>query len=473
MAVSLCSLLFGGDNRVVAQSKRNDSVAVKGREKADTLTRGGKEDPLHPYPRLAQADIWVFAGQSNSQGWALLKEPVQPDPRILLFDPERGWVLAEEPLNKNFSRWTPGPVNQNVLLQRFNILPPSGTEATTVLHDNQGAQGGVGPALFFAKHLLKYVDRPIGLISCGVGSPISKWNPALKDRGTKSLYRNMLNQVAAAGGEIKGIVWYQGESDALTAGAADDYERAFLNLVDSIRRDTASPELPFIYVQIGRFSHPYRDHARNWEKIREVQRRVAVQRKHMHMVSAVDLVLEDSIHLGFEGYQRLGPRLAEIALTKVYRRPGHATPIDLESIEILQPENRRPMIRVRFSGVNGRLTSAGRPTGFSLRTQRPSDDPSRFYPQPPVSDHPLHSIYRVDIDPTDPSAVILGVFDNSPILLGKPHVLTEPLSLIYGGGLDPYVNIIDEKDIPLPAFGPVEFRLPKPRSRNSNEEKTK
>src|SRR5207247_7796767 len=127
---------------------------------------------------------------------------------------------------------------------------------------------------------------------------------------------------------------------------------------------------------------------------------------------AIDLTLDDPIHLGFEAYQRLGPRLAEIALTEAYQQSGHGAPIDLESVEVLQPENRRPMIRVRFSGVSGRLTAAGRPAGFVLRARRPSEDPSRLYPQPPAPDVPLHTIYRVDFDPADPAAVILGIFYN-------------------------------------------------------------
>jgi hypothetical protein len=117
------------------------------------------------------------------------------------------------------------------------------------------------------------------------------------------------------------------------------------------------------------------------------------------------------------------------------------------------------MIRVCFKGVNGHLKAYGRPTGFELRAVRPSEDPTRAYPQPPIADIPMYVIYRVDFDPNDPAAVILGVFDNSPILLGKPHSLSEPVSLVYGGGMNPYVNIVDEKDIPIPAFGPVEVRL--------------
>jgi len=285
---------------------------------------------------------------------------------------------------------------------------------------------------------------------------MEQWDPALKNQRMESLYGAMIERIEMVGGRIRGLIWYQGESDALTAGAEEKYEARFLNLIDSFRKDIGIPDLPIIYVQTGRFVHPYESRAHGWEAIRDIQRRVASQRKHLYMVSAIDLTLEDAIHLGFEGYQRLGPRLAEIALSQVYRLSGHATPIALDNIEVFALDSRRPMIRVRLRGVNGRLTAAGRPTGFELRAARPPEDPTRFYPKPPTADVPTHVIYRVDFDPRDPSAVILGVFDNSPILLGKPHSLSEPVSLIYGGGLNPYVNIVDEKDIPIPAFGPVD-----------------
>lgn len=408
-------------------------------------------------------DIWVFAGQSNSQGWALLKAPVEPDPRILFFNEQNQWVVAEEPLNKRFYEWTPGPVDENILLQRFEVLLPKGSTPEKFLRrqlvNSTEPLGGVGPALFFAKALLQSIDRRIGLISCGVGSSIKQWNPQLRSQ-EGSLYGLLLERIARAGGEIHGLIWYQGESDALTAGAAAGYEEAFLGLIDAIRRDTKRPDLPVVYVQIGRFVHPYDAHARAWEKIRDTQYRAAFQRKNLHMVSAIDLPLEDSIHLSFEAYQRLGPRLAEIALTEVYRQDGHGRSIQLDSVEILQASSRRPLIRVRFRGVSGRLTAPGPASGFELRSKLQAEDPSRSYPLPPSPDVPIPVIYRVDFDPGDPAALILGVFDNSPILLGKRHAFSGDLSLIYGAGLNPNVNIVDERDIPIPAFGPVEISLP-------------
>ena len=113
-----------------------------------------------------------------------------------------------------------------------------------------------------------------------------------------------------------------------------------------------------------------------WETVREAQRRFAGQRDHVYLVSAADLYpMTDPIHLDFEAFERLGPRLGEVALSQIYKLPGHATPITLESIKLTdtlddhthKPVEGRSTIRVRFRGVNGKLHAQGNPSGFELR----------------------------------------------------------------------------------------------------------
>ena len=274
-------------------------------------------------------------------------------------------------------------------------------------------------------------------------------NPAVKG----SNYEAMFRRIAMVGGKIKGLIWYQGESDAMTPGAEDVYEAALLQLFDSVRKDTGLPALPILCVQLARFVWNYEaGHAHAFEKIRDIQRRVSTLRPNVHAVSALDLPLEDPAHVSFEGQQRLGRRLAELALSHVYGQADHGKTIDVKSIEVVQPEKRRPMVRIRFSGVSGKLSAPGLPTGFELRTDLP-----RVEPKGPSAEAPMHIVYRVDFDPTDSASIILGICDNALINSGgaKFHPLDEPFSIVYGPGMSPYVNIVDEKDIPIPAFGPV------------------
>jgi sialate O-acetylesterase len=205
-----------------------------------------------------------------------------------------------------------------------------------------------------------------------------------------------------------------------------------LNLVDSIRRDTGIADLPFIYVQISRCCVENHDTATGWEVIRDKQRRVANMRKNLFVLPAIDLPLDDLIHIGTAGQQRLGRRMAEVALDKVYGLPGHATTIDCDSYEILPAlDPLHNKMRVRFTGVNGRLQAKGRPSGFE------------FKPEDPNRDGPV--VFKVDLDPKDPSSAIVWYSKE----------ITSPVKLYYGLGINPYCNIVDSKDMAIPAFGPI------------------
>lgn len=416
-------------------------------------TQNRDQPGSHKYPGTRDADIWVFSGQSNSQGWGMVKAPTEPNPRVLFFRADNQWVVAREPLNPQFTHWDPDPVDQNILLQRTGVESPDDLNIgkfVTQMNRDKVVLGGAGMGLAFAKHLLRFIDKPLGLVYCGVGgSSIKSWNPAEKE----SNYEQMLRRIAIVGGKIKGLVWYQGETDAMAPGGGDTYQAAVLELFDRIRQDTGIPELPILCVQLGRFVWNYDSHGRDFERIRDIQRRLPALRSHVHTVSALDLPLEDPAHISFEGHQRLGRRLAEVALGSVYGLPQHSQGIALKDIQVLQPENQRPMVRVRFSGANGKLRAPGLPAGFELRSQVPACEPRGS-----TSDAPLPVIYRIDFDPTDPAALILGICDNTLLVSGGAtfHPLRPPFSIVYGPGMNPYVNIVDEKDIPLPAFGPVE-----------------
>jgi hypothetical protein len=75
--------------------------------------------------------------------------------------------------------------------------------------------------------------------------------PDLKDKQGDSLYGATLRRVIAAGGRVKGMLWYQGESDA-NPKAAPEYSAKMEKLIAAFRQDFAQPDLPFYYVQIGR-----------------------------------------------------------------------------------------------------------------------------------------------------------------------------------------------------------------------------
>ncbi len=62
---------------------------------------------------------------------------------------------------------------------------------------------------------------------------MDQWNPAWKDREGESLYGSMFRRVQGAGGRVRGVLWYQGESDANPKGDAPFLQRfeAFVKAV--------------------------------------------------------------------------------------------------------------------------------------------------------------------------------------------------------------------------------------------------
>lgn len=370
-------------------------------------------------------DLWVLAGQSNMVGAAPMRETGKTTDRIMLFNLDNKWSEAKEPIHRLYEAEAP-IFKELFLTKNIGVTEQQFEQARAA--SRKTPLGPVGPGLFFAKHLIKYIDNKIGLLPSAYGATSSiDWDPAQKDKGGNSLYGAMIERIALAGGKVKGVLWYQGESEN---GAG--YVETFLHFVDCVRKDTGIPDLPFIYVQISRYALDYSTENKRWEMIREGQRQAALQGHNVYMVSAIDLPLGDAIHLSYEGQERLGKRLAEVALSTVYGKKNHGTPIYLDSVETLEQVNGMGRLRVRYKGVTKALKGGSAPSGFTLRSKEP--------------DKGGPSVFRVDFDPKDPSSVIIWHY---------PAIST-PVSLYYAPGLNPYANIVDEKDISLPAFGPIE-----------------
>ncbi len=392
------------------------------------------EDDGHINPCPIDADLWILAGHSNIGGVELATEPENEDPRLMMFSMMDEWKIAQEPIHWLFLTKAPvyhqhlmsaaqTPEEKTALEQRLNSL-----REASLAHPI----GGVGPGLSFARAVLKETGRPIALIPCAQGgTTIDEWNPDLVDKGGNSHYGAMINRIRTIGGvgKIKGVLWFQ-------QGASETYQESMLHLVDCLRRDTGVPDLPIISVQAARMITPDNQDAANWEKIREIQRQIPRLRQHVYMVSAADLPMTDHVHLSAEGQRHLGQRLAEVALTCVYQKPDHGQPIDLESIKYEDVKERgQGIIKLHFSGVSGRLKAAGEPKQFEILGA----------PSTPIP----WVVYRVDLDPQDPAGLILHV----------PTPITSPVKLICGGGLNPVMNVTDERDMLIPCFGPLDVPM--------------
>jgi hypothetical protein len=243
------------------------------------------EIPL-PYP--GQMSLFILAGQSNMVGWAPVPDNEETDPRVYMFANNYQWQMAREPVDNAY--------NQVDLVSQDNIA-------------------GFGPSLAFALASLEHnPDLVIGLIPCAKNSSgIIEWQRSLSDQ---TLYGSCLKRALAASpmGRFSGLLFFQGETDALDPGLYPQPEPQpttwsdlFTSFVTGMRNDLGQPDLPVVFAQLG--AHPMSFDFPNWEVVKEQQASVTLPMT--AMIVTDDLPLMDGLHFTTESYRTIGKRFAD------------------------------------------------------------------------------------------------------------------------------------------------------------------
>jgi hypothetical protein len=168
-------------------------------------------------PSHEKLHLYLLMGQSNMAGRGeITHEDETPDPRVLCFTLGNSWENAIEPITRD----------------RKSGL-------------------GVGPGLAFGKRMAaSNKDVVIGLIPCAVGgTPLKRWVRG-GDLYSNTVYRARL---AMKEGTLKGVLWHQGESDSGTKTNADSYGERLGQMIQDLRADLQSPDLPVVVGQLGEF----------------------------------------------------------------------------------------------------------------------------------------------------------------------------------------------------------------------------
>ena len=253
---------------------------------------------------------------------------------------------------------------------------------------------------YFGKWLQKDLDMPIGLICNAVGgSPTEAWvgRNTLENDFPRILYdwRNndfIMQWVRERASQnikkstdklqrhpyepaylyeaailplkdfpIKGVIWYQGESNAHNK---DAHSKLFKLLVKSWRETFQNPKLPFYYVQLSSINRP------SWGWFRDSQRRLLSEVPYSGMAVSYDYGHRTDVHP--KNKQPIGERLARWALNRTYDKQ-HITPSGplLRSVHFAEGA-----AFVSFNYAKGLHTSDNKPIrGFEL-----SDGNGIFYP---------------------------------------------------------------------------------------------
>jgi sialate O-acetylesterase len=355
-------------------------------------------------------DVWLLGGQSNMQGCGRYEHAEKSHPQVRAFFMNDKWGVAKDPIHNMWE--TVDEVH--IRLCGGNVPKPK-----KITHS-------VGPGVAFGVEMQKITDIPQGVIACAHGgTSMDQWNPARRASEDSCLFGAMIRRLQKNGNKVAGLVWYQGESDANEQVHAA-YTDRMVDMIQVLRDEAKAPKLPVAIVQLSRVLG-WGDRP-EWNSIQEQQRTLPEKVKNVVVVPAIDLTLDDSIHVGGPDMNRLGRRLARgmAALTGLSKKDRK--PIEFKSVKIeADPYYGFAEIRVKFNNVVGELKSGGaRPTGFAVRGPDPAP------------------IYDVTLDGDE--AVLHMCGTRSQI---------QRKFLYYGFGTDPYCNITDSADRSLPVMGPV------------------
>ena len=299
----------------------------------------GKEKRI--FKNVVAGEVWLCSGQSNMEFEMFQAStgerdiPQAENPNIRLFDMEARWRTD------NANAWELSALDSINQLQyykpaQWEVCSPKTVRAFSAV------------AYYFGRRLQKELNMPIGLICNAVGgSPTEAWidrrtleyefprilnnwreNDFIMDwvrqrageniaKATDKLQRHPYEPaylfeagiLPLAKYPIKGVIWYQGESNAHNKEA---HSKLFPLLVKSWRTEFNNPQMPFYYVQLSSINRP------SWGWFRESQRRLMKVVPHSGMAVSYDYGHPTDVHP--KNKQPIGERLAQWALADTYGR---------------------------------------------------------------------------------------------------------------------------------------------------------
>ena len=226
--------------------------------------------------------IVLLAGQSNMSGRGVYSQLSPSDTvtysNILSLNKDSVWVRAKHPLHWDV------------------------------------AEASVGMGIQFAHQLAMKIggNVKIGLVPCSAGgTSIDKWinNSWFANTGNFYLYTNLIKRAkrAAKDGEIIGMIWHQGESDATTA-LYPSYLGKLKNLFVKIRTDLNMPTMPIVAGELGTYLTTNTSFPR-WDSINVSINRLKTVLPYYAVVSSAGLTPNsDNLHFNTASQIEFGTR---------------------------------------------------------------------------------------------------------------------------------------------------------------------
>ena len=265
---------------------------------------GGVVTKLHD---IYYGDVYLAGGQSN-MGLTLADAPQELDKCenvVRIFTQDRKWECDKRP----------------------------DTDMKWVEICEKNANGISAAASHFAIEIANTQNVPVGIVSCNQGaSCIRTWispetveadpffatKPKFHDDATIFPFNGYSDQylerlVKVAPYTLKGVIWYQGESDAAES-IAPHYAYMFDLMVKDWRRLFRNDDLPFITVQLTYHTVDRPDD--RWDILREQQLKASLEGHNIGMIAIGDAGDLPDIHP--KDKKTVGLRLARYARGMIY-----------------------------------------------------------------------------------------------------------------------------------------------------------
>lgn len=302
-------------------------------------------------------EVWVAAGQSNME-WPLVNEahakgelPTADHPKFRL-------------LNLNYTGQSKPVFGPDVLK---SLTPDGYYRGAWQPCSPKAAKEFSAVGYYFGKELHQSLKVPVGIIHLAVGgSPTEAWIrrealagdkelvPLLKgnwleneslgewcrQRGRDNLALALKEKVELPKDEtgpnhpfkpgflweagiarlmpfpIRGVIWYQGESNSLDLRRVQQHDRLFPLLVADWRKQWGLGEFPFLYCQLSSIGTEKGYKSQHWPEFRDSQRRMLAEIPNTGMAVTSDLGHPSDVHP--RNKKEVGHRLALLALAKTY-----------------------------------------------------------------------------------------------------------------------------------------------------------
>lgn len=335
-------------------------------------------------------DVWLCLGQSNMQ-WPMMRE--------MHYTEEKR--TADRPLLRFYN---PSYAGEGIFGSAFPDSVLARLDAVSFYKgswevcDTQSIAGMSAVGYYFGKAIQQTESVPIGLIDLSVGgAPLEAFideetllrsdlfarkvngdwlqNASLPGWVRERAYQNTLDSRDAKRDElgvnhgykpgflfhagikplldfaVKGMIWYQGESNSLEWERVEEYNDLLALMVKDYRQRWKNSILPFYWVQLS--SIDTADYASKWWPYFRDQQRIFLKRiKKGGMAVSSDAGLPNDVHP--RNKRLIGERLARWALNETYRKsivPSGPLPI--------RATGKKRKVIVRFRYGKGLMGSGG------------------------------------------------------------------------------------------------------------------